>query len=125
MLKFRWIFLIPVLFSIKSFGQDVSLALQKPLRLSEAQWEARWKKAPETVVSFASSGVRYQQDIPASLVQQKTWNARSWKNEKVHTQLVVSAKKILMNCRFLLVIFWMQQETEFLRITLRLVLCNT
>ncbi|HOZ85894.1 MAG TPA: DUF6067 family protein [Niabella sp.] len=85
--------MIPVLFSIKSFGQDVSLALQKPLRLSEAQWEARWKKAPETVVSFASSGVRYQQDIPASLVQQKTWNARSWKNEKVHTQLVVSAKK--------------------------------
>lgn len=79
-------------------AQDVSLELQKPLRLSAAEQSARWKNLSQsTVVSFASSGVRYQQDLPPAIVQKNKWQASGWKNEKVHTQLVVFSKKDLKN----------------------------
>lgn len=79
-------------------AQDVSLELQKPIRLSAAEQSARWKNLSQsTVVSFASSGVRYQQDLPPAIVQKNKWQASGWKNEKVHTQLVVFSKKDLKN----------------------------
>lgn len=79
-------------------SQDVSLDLQKPVRLSDKEMKSRWSKvSAEMVAGFASSGVRYQQDIPPSATPQKAWNATGWKNEKVHTQMVVYTKKPLKN----------------------------
>lgn len=79
-------------------AQDVSLALQKPLKLTPAERNARWDKEPgDPLVSFASSSVRYQQDIPSDIIQQNSWKTSSWKNEKLHTQILVSSRKDLKN----------------------------
>lgn len=78
------------------FAQDVSLDLQKPLRLSQAELAARWSQLPAKVqVSFASSAVRYQQDIPPAINQSDVWSVTGWQNEKVHTQMVVYTQKEL------------------------------
>ncbi|GAB3420641.1 DUF4091 domain-containing protein [Niabella aquatica] len=79
-------------------AQDVSLALQKPLKLSATERNAKWSKltAP-VVVGFGSSGVRYQQDIPPVAAPKNIWHTSAWKNEKVHTQMVVYSKKDVKN----------------------------
>ncbi|WP_447640306.1 MULTISPECIES: glycoside hydrolase domain-containing protein [Chitinophagaceae] len=85
-------------YSLLLSAQDVSLALQKPLRLDPAQRNARWQKLNnKTLISFASSGIRYQQDIPPTLIQQNTWQPVGWKNEKLHTQILVSSQQYLKN----------------------------
>ncbi|TXH20344.1 MAG: DUF4091 domain-containing protein [Chitinophagaceae bacterium] len=72
--------------------------LQKPVRLSPSGLTKRWNQQPANVlVGFASSSVRYQQDIPAAVAKNKFWNTTAWKNEKVHTQLVISTKKTIKN----------------------------
>ena len=79
-------------------AQDISLDLQKPVRQSSTELTKRWNQQPATVlVGFASSSVRYQQDIPASIIKKSSWNTTAWKNEKVHTQLVISTKKNITN----------------------------
>ena len=79
-------------------AQDVSLALQRPIKLSTAEQSALWNKVQgNTVVSFASSGVRYLQEIPPTISQNKIWKTSGWKNEKVHTQLVIYSKKDIKN----------------------------
>ncbi len=79
-------------------AQDVSLALQKPLKLSAAERNVKWSRLPvNTVVGFATGSVRYQLDIPPDAVPQKTWQASAWKNEKVHTQMVIYSKTALEN----------------------------
>lgn len=76
------------------FAQDVSLQSQKPLRYSPALKASLWKNVKENVtVSFASDGIRYTQDIPPVIVKKTNWLATGWKNEKIHTQLVVFSKR--------------------------------
>lgn len=85
-------------FSINSLAQDVSLDLQKPLKLSAAERNARWSKLQaSTVVGFGSGSVRYQRDIPPAIAPENVWAASAWKNEKVHTQIVLYAKRNLEN----------------------------
>ncbi len=76
------------------FAQDVSLQSQKPLRYSPALKASLWRNVKENVtVSFASDGIRYTQDIPPVIVKKTNWLATGWKNEKIHTQLVVFSKR--------------------------------
>ncbi len=76
------------------FAQDVSLQSQKPIRYSPALKASLWKNVKENVtVSFASDGIRYTQDIPPVIVKKTNWLATGWKNEKIHTQLVVFSKR--------------------------------
>lgn len=76
------------------FAQDVSLLSQKPIRYSPAIKASLWKNVKENVtVSFASDGIRYTQDIPPLIVKKTNWSATGWKNEKIHTQLVVFSKR--------------------------------
>lgn len=83
-------------FSVNSMAQDVSLALQKPLKLSDAVRNEKWSKIPApVVVGFATSSVRYQQDIPPATTPKNIWQASAWKNEKVHTQIVLYTKNNL------------------------------
>lgn len=89
--------LIILTFSLNAaFAQDVSLDLQKQPRLTTAQRSALWAKVPAgAVVSFASSGVRYARETPPALDRSSTWSATGWKNEKVHTQLIVYSRQAL------------------------------
>lgn len=74
-------------------AQDVSLALQKPARVSEAENAAAWNKLTQTTtVSFAPGGIRFLQELPPPVIQSNTWEIKAWKNEKVHTQIVVCSK---------------------------------
>lgn len=81
-----------------SFSQDISLELQKPLQLSEKERIERWDKmAMETWVGFGSSGIRYSREIPPEDIPYPTWHAIAWKNEKVHTQIVLASKNRISN----------------------------
>ncbi|MGC4233062.1 MAG: DUF6067 family protein [Niabella sp.] len=83
---------------INTMAQDVSLSLQKPLKLSAAAQNARWSKiAAGTVVGFGSGSIRYQQDIPPATAPKNRWQVSGWKNEKVHTQIVAYSKKDIKN----------------------------
>ncbi|MCH5720157.1 hypothetical protein MKP07_30030 [Niabella hibiscisoli] len=79
--------------SISAFSQDISLALQKAPKFTEAQRVQKWKAMPgNVVVSFASSGTRFTKDLPSVVIINNTWEASGWRNEKLHTQIVTSAK---------------------------------
>ncbi|WP_276496676.1 DUF4091 domain-containing protein [Pontibacter litorisediminis] len=62
--------------------------------LSAAPALDTWRnlKAPVNV-SFASSDVRYAQDLVPEVARQNQWQATAWKGEKVHTQLLVWANR--------------------------------
>ncbi|MBX3239424.1 MAG: DUF4091 domain-containing protein [Chitinophagaceae bacterium] len=60
--------------------------------MSEAERTARWDKVPGTGVSFATGSIRFPQELPPDIKQNNTWQATAWKNEKVHTQIVVWSK---------------------------------
>jgi len=95
----HYLSLVFVLSVFSAFSQqDVSLALQKPPRLSAAEQNARWNKmAAGTVVSFASGSVRYPQQLPPEITPTSTWRVKAWKNEKVHTQIVAYTKTGIHN----------------------------
>lgn len=44
--------------------------------------------AETDLVSFASSSKRFARQLPPEIVETKTWEAKAWKNEKVHTQIL-------------------------------------
>lgn len=70
-------------------AQDVSRALQKPVRLT-AQNKAQWQKLKSTTeVSFANSNVRYSSDIVPDIAVKRSDTLIAWRGEKVHTQLLV------------------------------------
>ncbi len=51
---------------------------------------------PDLVVQFANSNTRYRQDFDLANAQlPKTWKGTGWKGEKLHTQLLIAAKKDL------------------------------
>ncbi|MFT4156273.1 glycoside hydrolase domain-containing protein [Parafilimonas sp.] len=83
---------------LNSIAQDVSLALQKAPKISEAERTVMWNKMPaNTVVSFAQSAIRFPQQLPPDIIQKNAWNVKAWKNEKVHVQIVVSSKNNINN----------------------------
>jgi hypothetical protein len=81
---------------VGALAQDVSLKLQKSIKLTEAARLQRWQQLKQPVwVGFGTTAIRYQQDIPPLETLQNSWSATAWKNEKVHTQIVVASKKKL------------------------------
>ncbi len=95
----KWILCIACCFiSMCTSAQDVSLDLQKPIRLSEAARAERWSKMPaKEIVAFGTSSTRYTQDIPPASHLSATWKASGWKNEKLRTQIVVASKTPIKN----------------------------
>lgn len=70
------------------------LALSVAHHLSAQQQPAAWTSLKKPVsVSFANGDTRYAQDQVPTLTQQNTWEATAWKGEKVHTQLLVWARR--------------------------------
>ncbi len=96
MLRIKYFLFYIVLFFVKINAQDVSLALQKMPKLTQVQQAEEWGKiTEETAVSFAPGGIRFPKELPPAITKQATWQVSGWKNEKVHTQLIVYSKKNL------------------------------
>ncbi|MBB2150535.1 DUF4091 domain-containing protein [Pedobacter gandavensis] len=85
-------------------AQDVSLALQKKPLLSKEIIDQEWAKVPNGLnVSFASSNTRFARELPPKVSIEKTWQAKAWKGEKIHTQILLWANKDLKDIRVELV----------------------
>lgn len=81
-----------------ALAQDVSLMLQKSVRLSDAERATAWNKWPaNTMISFATSDQRFPACAPPNIAQKSIWQVKAWKNEKVHTQILVSSKTNINN----------------------------
>ncbi len=62
---------------------------------------AEWAKISEAVnVSFASDNVRYAKEQVPSVSFRKLWEARAWKGEKIHTQILVWTKQDIAELSF-------------------------
>jgi hypothetical protein len=89
-----FIFFIGITSNLKS--QDVSLALQKKPNLSNAGKE--WNTVPNGLnVSFASSNTRFARALPPQVKLINTWQAKSWKGEKIYTQILLWTKADIAN----------------------------
>jgi hypothetical protein len=97
MLKTCFFLLLPLVV-LKSIAQDVSLDLQKAPKLTAGQLARQWNSLPaDVIVSFASSGTRLVREAPPVVNPSLTWKATGWKNEQLHTQIVIAGKKDLEN----------------------------
>ncbi len=75
-------------------AQNVSLALQKKAELNTQIIDHEWGKVPNGLnVSFALSNTRYAKELPPKVDLQSMWEAKAWKGEKVHTQLLIWTNK--------------------------------
>ncbi|MCH5686562.1 hypothetical protein LWM68_21285 [Niabella sp. W65] len=93
MLKTCFFLLLPLVV-LKSIAQDVSLDLQKAPKLTAGQLARQWNSLPaDVMVSFASSGTRLVREAPPVVNPSLTWKATGWKNEQLHTQIVIAGKK--------------------------------
>ncbi len=90
--------LIFIPFSIILSAQDLSYSKpghtfypesDNPVKTNTQEW-ALIKKAVN--VSFASNNIRYPKEKVPLVSLQKTWNAKAWKGEKIHTQILVWTK---------------------------------
>ncbi|GAB3005932.1 DUF4091 domain-containing protein [Niabella terrae] len=78
---------------VNGLAQDVSLALQRPDRPDSTAVAALWNQQPSgAVVGFGSGSIRYQRDIPLARTPDQNWHSAAWKNEKIHTQLLISTR---------------------------------
>lgn len=85
---------VSVLMNFSAVSQDVSLALQKKPNTDPATRAVKWSAVPaQTLVSFAGSDTRFSQLLPPEITQTSEWKTTAWKGEKVHTQIVLWAKK--------------------------------
>ncbi len=92
MLKTKLILFFLGLFG-NCFAQDVSLALQKIPKLTEAQAAMQWKAASKDVtVDFASTASRFAKDRPPAIPNNDSWQPTGWKNEKLHTQIIIASR---------------------------------
>jgi hypothetical protein len=74
-------------------AQDASLALQKKPILNPQIIDDQWGKVPNGLnVSFASSNARFARELPPKLDLEMRWEAKAWKGEKIHTQLLALDK---------------------------------
>ncbi|PTX14181.1 uncharacterized protein DUF4091 [Pontibacter mucosus] len=80
--------------SISSLLLLFTLVLLGTMPAKAQQLAGSWTSLKKPVsVSFADSDTRYAQDQVPTLTQQKTWETTAWKGEKVHTQLLVWARR--------------------------------
>lgn len=80
--------------SISSLLLLFTLVLLGTMPAKAQQLAGSWTYLKKPVsVSFADSDTRYAQDQVPALTQQKTWETTAWKGEKVHTQLLVWARR--------------------------------
>ncbi|WP_293308784.1 DUF4091 domain-containing protein [Pedobacter sp. UBA5917] len=90
-------------FAFSATAQDVSLALQKR-KLPDAETiNQDWNKTAGGLnISFANSNARFAREVPPIGSIQNTWNAKAWKGEKIHTQLLLwtNAKKSNISIQF-------------------------
>lgn len=95
MKNIRWLLFVTLCFTRGyTFSQDVSLELQKQLKLSAQAVNESWNNMPlKTMVGFGTSSIRYPNEIPPSGPLAQTWKASRWKHEKVHAQILVAAKE--------------------------------
>ena len=75
----------------KSFYQEMPNPAKTPVEI--------WTKVTRDVnVSFANDNVRYpKEQVPD--VSSKEWTSKAWKGERVHTQILVWAKKNIAQLR--------------------------
>lgn len=79
-------------------AQDVSIALQKKPLLNTQILIAEWGKVPNGLnVSFATSNTRFARELPPKVDLEKVWEAKAWKGEKIHTQVLVWSNKSCEN----------------------------
>ncbi|WP_316753023.1 DUF4091 domain-containing protein [Pedobacter gandavensis] len=82
------------LFYLNVGAQDASLALQKKPLLNKQIIDSEWAKVPNGLnVSFASSNTHFARELPPKLDLEKSWTAKAWKGEKIHTQLLIWTNK--------------------------------
>ncbi|WP_346238348.1 glycoside hydrolase domain-containing protein [Niabella insulamsoli] len=83
-------------FSLQVPAQDVSLALQKTPKLDAKQRAEKWAHiSSEVIAGFGAGSMRYVLDVPPAGPVKADWAVSGWKNEKVHTQIVIASKKAL------------------------------
>lgn len=101
----KLLLLIILLGSNTLFAQDLSFSkpgknfyneLSNPAKTPVEEWS---KVTNDVNVSFASDNVRYPKErVP--VVSSKEWIIKSWKGEKVHTQILVWTKKSIPEVSF-------------------------
>ena len=68
--------------------------MQKKPQLNPQIIDDQWGKVPNGLnVSFASSNARFARELPPKLDLEMMWEAKAWKGEKIHTQLLAWANK--------------------------------
>lgn len=79
-------------------AQDVSLALQKKPLLNQQVINDQWHKVPDGLnISFGSTDTRFGRELPPAANLKKTWDAKAWRGEKIHAQLLLWTNKTLDN----------------------------
>ena len=88
------LFLSSIVVSLLTAGQDTDLAWQKKASRSSVDKTIDWSAVPANVnVSFATSSVRFAEDIAQQISVTNQWTASAWKGEKLHTQILVWGKQ--------------------------------
>ncbi len=90
----------------KLFAQDLShskpgdkfyLELPNPAKTDVTEWQ---KISKDINVSYANDNVRYPKEKVPAIAHMQIWNAKAWKGEKVHTQILVWSKKDIPSVSF-------------------------
>ena len=101
-----FILLTGCLFSNLLFAQDMSHSkpgdryykeLPNPKQANFPEWN---NLANDINVSYASDNIRYPKEKVPGISIQSNWNAIAWRGEKVHTQILVWAKKEIASLSF-------------------------
>lgn len=83
-------------FYLSSTAQDVSLALQKKPALNTQIFDNEWGKVSDGLnISFASTNIRFAKELPPKVELQPSWDAKAWRGEKIHVQLLLWTNKTL------------------------------
>ncbi len=77
-------------------GQQAYQELPNPKKTDKAAWA---KLTRDVMVSYASDNIRYPKEQVPKIIQQTQWTASAWRGEKIHTQLLVWAKKSISAVR--------------------------
>lgn len=88
------LFLLSMMVSAFSISQDAGFVLRKKIVTSSTNKMNVWDSVPVDVsVSFATSSLRFEKDLPPRINQSTELTVSAWKGERVHTQLLVWSKQ--------------------------------
>lgn len=83
---------MPMVLTCASYAQYKDLPDPGPV--NKSSWEVVTGPAPH--ISFASADIRYEKgSVPDAGSLQSGWQAKAWKGEQVHTQLLIWTKQLL------------------------------